>query len=340
MDRKPNRSSGARERPYFLITIDTEGDNLWSKPREITTRNAKFLPRFQALCETYRLKSTYLTNYEMATCHEFQEFGLDILRRATGEIGMHLHAWNSPPVVPLTEDDYAYQPYLMEYPQQLMRDKIVYLTDVLEQTFAVIMTSHRAGRWGFNEVYARILAEEGYRVDCSVTPRVSWKYDMGDPQNSGGTDYSPFPDRPYFLNLEDIQQPGRSSLLEVPVTILSLLPASLARLQCSVGPRSLAGRVVNHFFPSACWLRPKRGNLNLMLRILRLARRQHHECVEFMLHSSEFMPGGSPSFPRTDDIERLYGDLEVLFEHASKEFQGATLTEFARRFMDRESVRD
>ncbi len=35
--------------PRFLITIDTEGDNLWSLPREITTSNAKFLPRFQNL---------------------------------------------------------------------------------------------------------------------------------------------------------------------------------------------------------------------------------------------------------------------------------------------------
>jgi hypothetical protein len=41
------------QRPAFLITIDTEGDNLWSRPRTITTRNAHSLPRFQALCEKY-----------------------------------------------------------------------------------------------------------------------------------------------------------------------------------------------------------------------------------------------------------------------------------------------
>src|SRR5438034_5344383 len=52
--------------PAFLVTIDTEGDNLWSKPRTLTIRNAQYLPPFQALCEKYGLRPTYLTNWEIA----------------------------------------------------------------------------------------------------------------------------------------------------------------------------------------------------------------------------------------------------------------------------------
>ena len=92
-------------RPAFLITIDTEGDNIWSRPRTIGTRNAEFLPRFQVLCEQYGFKPTYLTNWEMTHCPCFQEFGRDLIRGGRAEIGMHLHAWNNPPLVPLTEDD-------------------------------------------------------------------------------------------------------------------------------------------------------------------------------------------------------------------------------------------
>ena len=33
-------------RPAFLITIDTEGDAIWSRPKHIQTRNAAYLPRF------------------------------------------------------------------------------------------------------------------------------------------------------------------------------------------------------------------------------------------------------------------------------------------------------
>jgi len=51
----------------------------------------------------------------MAMSAAFVEFGRDVLARGTGEIGMHLHAWNSPPIVPLTGDDFHYQPYLIEY---------------------------------------------------------------------------------------------------------------------------------------------------------------------------------------------------------------------------------
>jgi hypothetical protein len=54
------------QKPAFLITIDTEGDNLWQKNDSITTENAKYLPRFQAVCEKYGFKPVYLTNYEMA----------------------------------------------------------------------------------------------------------------------------------------------------------------------------------------------------------------------------------------------------------------------------------
>lgn len=50
--------------PAFIITIDTEGDNLWQNHKYIATENVHFLPRFQTLCEKYLFKSVYLTNYE------------------------------------------------------------------------------------------------------------------------------------------------------------------------------------------------------------------------------------------------------------------------------------
>jgi hypothetical protein len=37
------------QKPYFLITIDTEGDNLWANPKEVSTKNASYLFRFQEL---------------------------------------------------------------------------------------------------------------------------------------------------------------------------------------------------------------------------------------------------------------------------------------------------
>ena len=165
----------------FIITVDTEGDNLWEKPREITTRNAAFLPRFQMLCERFRFKPVYLTNYEMAMSEVFLDFARDALSRGSCEIGMHLHAWNSPPIEPLTSDDYYHQPYLVEFPDRTMKEKIHVMTRLLEDRFSQKIISHRAGRWAFDGRYAAMLRHEGYLVDCSVTPGVDWSTSMGDP---------------------------------------------------------------------------------------------------------------------------------------------------------------
>jgi hypothetical protein len=315
-----------QEKPCFIITIDTEGDNLWANPKQTSTKNASFLFRFQELCEKYSMKPTYLTNYEMANDSVFKKLGLDIIRRKTGEIGMHLHAWDMPPDYPLTDNDFLYHPYLIEYPYEIMQQKIKTMTDLLENTFGTKMLSHRAGRWGFDERYACLLIENGYRVDCSVTPFVSWKNDKGDPKQSGGTDYTKFPTMPYFIDPQDISSPGHSTLLEVPVTIKDTYKW-VNRFSHIFHRVSLVRRGLKYLFPKN-WLRPNGRNINTMKILLQNCIHNNSSYVEFMLHSSELMPGGSPIFKNEVSIDRLYCDLEALFVEANKHFKGCTLSEF------------
>jgi|CXWL01.1.fsa_nt_gi hypothetical protein len=321
-------------KPRFLITIDTEGDNLWSRPRAATTKNASYLPRFQELCEKYGFKPTYLTNYEMANSITFQKLGKDIIKRGVGEIGMHLHAWDMPPSYELTKDDSRFHPYLIEYPEKVMRQKVSLMTDLLENTFGVKMLSHRAGRWSFDERYANQLIEHGYKVDCSVTPHVSWKSHLGNPEKDGGTDYTDFPDTAYFIDPLDISRPGHSTLLEVPVSIQNTY--GLVNTALSGSPLSnisLVRRISNRLFPKI-WLRPNGRNLSQMLGYLSYALSTQRDYVEFMLHSSEFMPGGSPLFKSESAIEQLYRCLESLFAEASVHFAGCTLSEYFEQFTE------
>ena len=220
---------------------------------------------------------------------------------------MHLHAWDSPPI---TNDALKNQAYLIEYPEKVMWDKIRFMTDLLEHHFDCKIVSHRAGRWAFNSCYAHLLVNNGYLVDCSVTPLVSWTHVLGDPNGNGGTDYTRFPSQPYFMNLERINYEGNSSLLEVPVSIVLK----------SNKPHTIS------------WLRPNGYNLNSMLAILQKACNEQWLCVEFMLHSSELMPGGSPTFQTQNSIEVLYNDLEILFSKAAEQFQGKTLSEFYNEY--------
>ena len=318
----------ATARRPFLVTIDTEGDRVWDRPRTISTDNARFLPRFQQLCERFGFKPVYLTNHEMAMSDTFVAFGRDVLARGTGEIGMHLHAWNSPPLVPLTDDDLGRQPYLVEYPVEVMREKLSSLTALLEERFEVAMVTHRAGRWALDQRYARLLAELGYTVDCSVTPGVSWRNQAGGTPGRGGADYRRFPAAPYFVDLDDISRSGDSSLLEVPMTILS---TRLNRRAPWLHRRPL-GRFVRTVAPLPRWLRPTGRNLAELRATVADVQRSDLPHLEFMLHSSELMPGGSPTFPEDGNIELLYRDLKALFEQIEPDFTGMTLAEYAAAF--------
>lgn len=310
-------------KPAFIITIDTEGDNLWQNHDRITTENTRFLPRFQQLCEKYAFKPTWLTNYEMAIDPAYVEFARDVIARDTGEIGMHLHAWNNPPIQDLTGDDWRHKPYLIEYPETVIREKVSYITRLLEDTLQTKMRSHRAGRWAFNEFYARLLIELGYQVDCSVTPRVNWQFSPGAPQGNGGTNYLHFPDRAYFIDPQDISRAGDSPLLEVPMSIQYKHSALMNGVK--QGWDRLRGKRRS---PSVHWLRPMRGNLQQMIGVAEKTLAAGSDYVEFMLHSSEFMPGGSPTFKTAADIDALYADLDQLFSWLQSRVVGMTLSEY------------
>jgi len=313
-------------KPAFIITIDTEGDNLWQNHQEILTENTRFLPRFQTLCEKYGFKPVYLTNYEMASDAQYVEFARDVIARGQGEVGMHLHAWNSPPLSPLTEDDWRHKPYLIEFPRDQIRAKFEFMTRLLEDTFQTKMLSHRAGRWALDEYYVSLLLEFGYQVDCSVTPKVNWQSSPGAPQGKGGTDYRHFPSNAYFIDPENIAQSGHSSLLEVPMSIQYKYPGWINCLK--QGVNTLRGKTRPH---SVHWLRPSGGNAESMQKVAVKSLAEGHDFVEFMLHSSEFMPGGSPTFKTQEDIEGLYRDLERLFKWLSERTVGMTLAEYYQK---------
>ena len=318
--------------PHFIITVDTEGDDLWSKPKDISTKNSEYLPRFQELCEKYQLKATYLTTYEMAFSNAFKDLGKTVLKNNTGEIGMHLHAWNNPPQVQLTKNDYFFQPYAIEYDNKILREKIRIITTVLEDTFSKKIISHRAGRWAFNKNYAKILVEGGYKIDCSVTPLRSWKNTLGDPNGKGGTDYSDSPNKPYWFI--GSSKEFDNSLLEVPMTIIS--ENKLLNYICDnrlLMSEWLKRRLKTYMKP--LWLRPNGKNLDQMKYILdyKLAIKDNY--AMFMLHSSELMPGSNPIFKNNQAIENLYSQLDELFAKVIDNYQGSTLSEFYNKIVQK-----
>jgi hypothetical protein len=74
------------------------------------------------------------------------------------------------------------------------------------------------------------------------------------------------------------------------------------------------------------------NNHRSLPRLLRTAIVERRDYAEFMIHSPELMPGGSPNFPTARTIEVLYETLEGLFALARRDFTGRTLSEYFERF--------
>ena len=315
--------------PCFLIGVDVEADNLWGNSRVISTENAAHIPRFQVLCEKHGMRLTYFVDYDMVREDRFVELGRDVLKRDVGEVGMHLHAWNTPPHHDLGSEGPS---YLYEYPIPVMREKISTVTRAIRETFGMKPVSHRAGRWGLNPAYAKLLAQEGYEVDSSVTPWMSWANSPGATPDSCGPDFRHFPSAPYYLDVDRIDRPGHSSLLEIPATVQ--LRKGSPRNAVKTAARRVGltrGRVARAAY--ACeWFRAAEMTAERLLRMVRKACTARDRHMMFTIHSSELMAGGSPSFQTDESIERLYEMLEALFETAAQTCRPMTVNEFAREF--------
>lgn len=299
----------------FLITVDTEGDNLWEwKPGDrITTENTLYIPRFQALCEKYGFKPVYLTNYEMAMDENWVRYSAQKAREGKCEIGMHLHAWNTPPEYSLKKN-FGGNPYITEYPKDVIEEKVFAMVDLLRKRYEMEIVSHRSGRWATNDIYFDILARNGIRVDCSVTPEIDWSGNAGYSQK-GGNDY-----RKAVKGVSWIQQ----DILEVPMT---------TRRVRRCGNGSAKHRVKTLLLGEEMWLRPICKSLEPMKELTsRVIQEGNGEYLEFMIHSSELMPGGSIYFKTAVEVEKLYEIMEAYFLYVSEfGYRGETLRDFAAR---------
>lgn len=330
-----------------ILTVDTEADDQWDGSEKVTTKNLAFIPRFQALCEEYGMKPTYLCTYEVVVSDIFQTTLRAYQDAGNAEIGTHLHPWTNPPFSGgpgvTVFDKSEYPSYPSELPSRVFRDKMRVLTDVIAEKTGVAPTSYRAGRWGFSADHIEVLLDLGYTVDCSVTPLVDRSMYKG--VNAYGPDYRTAPVSPYVLDARDVCRAGQSGLLEVPVTIVYTHPlmqkSALAR---SLFYRAKGLRVTGllnralRLEPS--WFRPYPSmSTRRMKKVHAVASALELPVLEMMFHSSELMPGGSESFPTAQSIEKLFAMIRGTLAHLSESgCEGVTLSEFARDWQRRRAA--
>jgi hypothetical protein len=112
-----------------------------------------------------------------------------------------------------------------------------------------------------------------------------------------------------IIDPADISRPGSSDLLQIPMSVWHRSNRSWIR------PPALRS-AVNRFRPETVWLRPNGRNELHLGAFLRHLLTERSSYAEFMLHSSELMPGGSPTFRTREHIR------ETLFPHATRVCNG------------------
>jgi len=222
-------------RAFLCVSIDCECDKgpAWRTRRPLRFEGVHqgIAERLQPLFQHFGGKPTYLLSPELlrnAECVErLASFG-------GCELGTHLHGELAEPGAFEPEVTRAVQ---RDYPPEVERAKLAWLTQAFRGAFGRAPQSFRAGRFGIGASTISILDDLGYAVETSVTPHVDWS------QVSPGLSFVGAPTQPYHPDPCNPGRPGPGRVLEVPVTVR---PSALSRVP-------LLGK---HVEPR--WLRPTR----------------------------------------------------------------------------------
>ena len=319
-----------------ILSIDTEGDNLWARGNERGFRNIDRLPEFQEFCEKLGLRPTYLVAYEVIEDDHARQVIQQLAQHGNCEIGAHLHAWLTPPYYAPLEPP-GQHPYLHEYPEELRSAKLETVTQALEQAMGKRPTSYRGGRWSMDAFTMRALSGSGYLADTTVTPFVSWSADRG--VGAAGPNFVPAPLWPYHPAAGNPMQPGGLAILEVPVSHRpkGLIPQSVYRAfgRWLGGNPRLWRLTLRCFLNRACRVvhpNPATESADRLLWLAQHVVAESAPVLNLAFHSSELMAGGAPWVRTAQDEKAMRERIGRIVEHlgAMANWRGVTLTGLAR----------
>lgn len=291
----------------FIVCVDTEEEFDWSKPkrRDATSVSAiRALPVAQERMRFAGVRPAYLMDYPVAANPE--SAGIIARFFADGEctIGAQLHPWVNPP---FTEALAVRNSFPGNLPRELERAKLQNLTDKLAEGFGARPTVYRAGRYGVGPNTPAILAELGYRVDCSVRP-------LFDYRREDGPSFWNAPARPYWTSA------GRS-LLEIPLTSvfvggLKAFGKPLFKVSSVITPARAA--LARSGLLNRVALTPEGMPLSETIDGLRRLVDEDTRLFSIAFHSPSVEPGHTPFVRDEADLAQMYGWFDGVFNFLAR----------------------
>jgi hypothetical protein len=285
----------------LLVVVDTEEEFDWTAPFSRDSRATTAIPaqaRAHEIYDRLGVVPTYVVDYPVASDPAAVAFLAALRDSGKAEIGAHLHPWVTPPY---EEQVTPRNSYHCNLPPALERAKIEALTGAIEKNFGERPTAFKAGRYGFGPNTARVLADLGYRVDCSLVPHSDFSGD-------GGPDFRGRPDRPHWLP---------EGLLEVPLTVgfLGAMPrlgesAGWLFDSPSAGRLRLPGALARSGIVARSRLTPEGVSASEQCRLIEAMAARGHRLFSLTYHSPSLAPGHTPYVRHEADLAAFLASIE------------------------------
>ncbi len=301
----------------LAVTIDVEEEGLFSGSYAGGPATATNVDRLEMLDPVFRAKGirpTLLVSYQVLQHERHRRLVRQLARAWHGEIGAHLHPWNTPPRGEWRQPEPVHSDAI---PREVLEAKLTTLMAAFGQDHPR-PRSFRMGRYNMGPRLLSLLEAHGFTVDSSVAPLRSYYPGVG---------HLRAPCDPYFPDRSDVTRPGASTVLEVPLTIRSVLPAAGRVLAQANTMGMLSDRralwVAKHAsLPcQPLWTGLRRIQAAVLVHRLLLGK-----LVTLSFHSSELLPGGHPKHQTEDDVKEFIHKLDRLFDWLSASMGGESIT--------------
>lgn len=220
----------------FLLTIEFDGG-----PELL-----RLAARVQIVARKYGFKPVWLVGARALQHPTTLEPMARWQREGEAEVGGLLDAEAIPPVVALGALAEGRKPFLTDFPESIMDEKLTWFTTTLDQAMGRRPVTLRAVRPSVDDRYYTLLAKHGYKVDLTVVPHAK----------IGPSDFTGYSEKAYLTP---------QGVLEVPRTVRSRKHNPLVEdLLLLPGP---LGELTRRLFPTLRCFRMRKGNRK-QLRIL------------------------------------------------------------------------
>jgi len=303
----------------LFVIVDTEEEFDWEAPfsrQSVGTRSIPAQARAHEIYDRFGIVPTYVIDHPVATDPDAVGFLKGLRDAGRAEIGAHLHPWVTPPH---EEEVSTFNSYHCNLPPALERAKILAITEAIEQGFGARPEVFRAGRYGFGPNTARVLAELGYKVDCSFVPHSDFSAD-------GGPSFMGQPDRPHWLD------EGRG-LLEIPLTVGFV--GTAARFGSKAGRLFGKPQAVRWKLPAVLAksglidrirLSPEGVSAVDQCRLLAAMAKRGHRLFSLTYHSPSLEPGHTPYVRDAADLQSFLETIETVLAFFRDELGGTFTT--------------